>query len=69
MHSDIDARPLVAQISGVQVHDSCLLILLVLPSSSPAHMTVTFEQKLQAWRDLVADDAPDRQAPAQGSLL
>ncbi|QOL51282.1 DNA-deoxyinosine glycosylase [Massilia litorea] len=42
---------------------------VVLPSSSPAHMALSFEQKLQIWRQLVASDAPDLPAPAQGSLL
>lgn len=37
---------------------------VVLPSSSPAHMALTFEQKLQVWRQLVAADPP-----VQGSLL
>ncbi|MFC5461104.1 DNA-deoxyinosine glycosylase [Massilia niabensis] len=41
---------------------------VVLPSSSPAHMAMTFEQKLQVWRQLV-DAGPDRPSPAQGSLL
>lgn len=27
---------------------------VILPSSSPAHMTLTFDQKLQHWRQLVA---------------
>ncbi|WP_051109866.1 DNA-deoxyinosine glycosylase [Massilia niastensis] len=40
---------------------------VVLPSSSPAHMAMSFDQKLQVWRGLVADAGPDR--PAQGSLL
>jgi hypoxanthine-DNA glycosylase len=35
---------------------------VVLPSSSPAHMAMTFEQKLAVWRQLV-DDSAD-QAPA-----
>jgi hypoxanthine-DNA glycosylase len=42
---------------------------VVLPSSSPAHMAMTFEQKLQVWRQLVAAAGPDRPAPVQGSLL
>ena len=39
---------------------------VVLPSSSPAHMAMSFEQKLAAWRQLLAQDAG---GPAQGSLL
>jgi hypoxanthine-DNA glycosylase len=42
---------------------------VVLPSSSPAHMAMTFEQKLALWRQLVAAAGPDRPAPVQGSLL
>jgi hypoxanthine-DNA glycosylase len=42
---------------------------LVLPSSSPAHMAMTFEQKLQVWRQLLADGHADPSAPIQGSLL
>ena len=41
---------------------------LVLPSSSPAHMTLSFAQKLDSWRELVADAGPAA-TPAQGSLL
>ena len=41
---------------------------VVLPSSSPAHMAMSFEQKLQVWRQLLADAGPDS-APVQGSLL
>jgi hypoxanthine-DNA glycosylase len=44
---------------------------VVLPSSSPAHMSMTFAQKLTVWRQLVgdADGARDQHAPVQGSLL
>ena len=42
---------------------------VVLPSSSPAHMALSFEQKLQVWRQLVADPGEDRASPVQGSLL
>lgn len=31
---------------------------VVLPSSSPAHMAMSFEQKLMVWRRLLEDDAP-----------
>ncbi len=31
---------------------------VVLPSSSPAHMAISFEQKLAVWRRLVERDAP-----------
>jgi len=41
---------------------------VVLPSSSPAHMTLSFEQKLAIWRQLVTDAGP-ASSPAQGSLL
>ena len=41
---------------------------VVLPSSSPAHMTLSFEQKLQVWRQLVTETGPPS-SPAQGSLL
>jgi hypoxanthine-DNA glycosylase len=42
---------------------------VVLPSSSPAHMTLSFEQKLEVWVKLIATaDAPGC-ASAQGSLL
>jgi hypoxanthine-DNA glycosylase len=42
---------------------------LVLPSSSPAHMALTFEQKLQLWRQLISDPDSHRALPAQGFLL
>jgi hypoxanthine-DNA glycosylase len=42
---------------------------VVLPSSSPAHMTLSFEQKLQVWRQLLADPGPGDALPVQGSLL
>lgn len=44
---------------------------LVLPSSSPAHMAMTFEQKLAVWRRLVQDeDEGDcSRVAAQGSLF
>jgi hypoxanthine-DNA glycosylase len=42
---------------------------VVLPSSSPAHMVMNFEQKLAVWHQLVRDDAPGHPAPVQGSLL
>lgn len=41
---------------------------VVLPSSSPAHMAMSFEQKLAVWRQLATDSGPD-QSLAQGSLL
>ncbi|MDB5749274.1 MAG: DNA-deoxyinosine glycosylase [Massilia sp.] len=45
---------------------------VVLPSSSPAHMAMTFEQKLQVWRRLAdartAPSAPPA-PPAQSSLF
>ena len=41
---------------------------VVLPSSSPAHMTLSFEQKLTVWRQLVAKGGPAA-APVQASLL
>lgn len=40
---------------------------VVLPSSSPAHMTLSFEQKLQVWRQLTDGGAPA--APAQSILF
>jgi hypoxanthine-DNA glycosylase len=42
---------------------------VVLPSSSPAHMAMTFEQKLQVWRELVVDAGAAGALPVQGSLL
>jgi hypoxanthine-DNA glycosylase len=42
---------------------------VVLPSSSPAHMALTFEQKLQLWRQLISDPDSHRALPAQGFLL
>lgn len=42
---------------------------VVLPSSSPAHMAMSFEQKLEVWRQLVMDAGPDQSVPLQGSLL
>jgi hypoxanthine-DNA glycosylase len=42
---------------------------VVLPSSSPAHMAMSFEQKLAVWRQLVSDDGAELPAQAQGSLL
>ncbi|TWI66227.1 G/U mismatch-specific uracil-DNA glycosylase [Pseudoduganella lurida] len=42
---------------------------VVLPSSSPAHMAMSFEQKLQVWRQLVEYAAFAPQPQRQGSLL
>ena len=42
---------------------------VVLPSSSPAHMAMTFEQKLQVWRQLVEEGGSMQAEPVQGSLL
>lgn len=41
---------------------------LVLPSSSPAHMAMSFEQKLTVWRGLTGSYQPDAFPPAQSSL-
>ena len=40
---------------------------VVLPSSSPAHMALTFEQKLAVWRQLVMP--PAAEASPQDSLF
>jgi len=42
---------------------------VVLPSSSPAHMAMSFEQKLEVWRQLAEEGEPARAASVQGSLL
>lgn len=42
---------------------------VVLPSSSPAHMAMRFEEKLQVWRQLVDAPSPPQALPVQGSLL
>ncbi|MEX5745142.1 DNA-deoxyinosine glycosylase [Massilia sp. X63] len=43
---------------------------VVLPSSSPAHMAMTFEQKQEVWRQLAAGPDSGRQAsPPQSSLF
>jgi len=41
---------------------------LVLPSSSPAHMAMSFDQKLDVWRQLSHNDVPDRTA-SQSTLF
>ena len=41
---------------------------VVLPSSSPAHMALTFEQKLGLWQRLVEDDDPAI-GPSQQRIL
>jgi len=41
---------------------------VVLPSSSPAHMAMSFEQKLAVWRRLVIDTA-EQPAPPQAALF
>ncbi|MEW6759482.1 MAG: DNA-deoxyinosine glycosylase [Pseudomonadota bacterium] len=41
---------------------------VVLPSSSPAHMAMSFEQKLAVWRRLADEAAPDAH-PAQPPLF
>lgn len=42
---------------------------VVLPSSSPAHMAMTFEQKLEVWRQLAAPPEQDAAVPAQSPLF
>ena len=42
---------------------------VVLPSSSPAHMTLSFDQKLDVWSQLIDEGGERRPPPAQGSLL
>ena len=42
---------------------------VVLPSSSPAHMAMTFEQKLVVWRQLIDTGAADSPVPAQAPLF
>ena len=42
---------------------------VVLPSSSPAHMAMTFEQKLQMWRRLIAQPDEDMPPPVQPALF
>lgn len=42
---------------------------VVLPSSSPAHMALTFEQKLAVWRQLIGEAAVDSAVPAQAPLF
>ena len=42
---------------------------VVLPSSSPAHMTLSFEQKLQVWRRLADGSGAAPSAPAQSILF
>ena len=42
---------------------------VVLPSSSPAHMAMTFEQKLAVWRQLIGEGAVDSAVPAQAPLF
>ena len=42
---------------------------VVLPSSSPAHMAMTFEQKLAVWRRLVDDSEVASPVPAQAPLF
>jgi len=42
---------------------------VVLPSSSPAHMAMTFEQKLAVWRQLTGGEPPERQASVQAPLF
>jgi hypoxanthine-DNA glycosylase len=42
---------------------------VVLPSSSPAHMAMTFEQKLAVWRRLLADADSTHSLPIQRGLF
>jgi hypoxanthine-DNA glycosylase len=42
---------------------------VVLPSSSPAHMAMSFEQKLAVWRRLVDDAVPATAAGTQSMLF
>lgn len=42
---------------------------VVLPSSSPAHMAITFEQKLAVWQKLIAGSTPAAPAPSQPPLF
>nr|WP_290422041.1 DNA-deoxyinosine glycosylase [Massilia sp. YIM B02769] len=42
---------------------------VVLPSSSPAHMAMTFEQKLETWRGLVEAREPATAPAPQSSLF
>ena len=42
---------------------------VVLPSSSPAHMTLSFEQKLAAWRRLIDGSEEASAPPPQSSLF
>ncbi|MCC2973239.1 DNA-deoxyinosine glycosylase [Massilia sp. IC2-476] len=42
---------------------------VVLPSSSPAHMAMSFEQKLAVWRQLSEPAPAGNSAPAQSSLF
>jgi len=42
---------------------------VVLPSSSPAHMAMTFEQKLAVWRQLAGGEPSERQASVQAPLF
>ncbi|MET0982482.1 MAG: DNA-deoxyinosine glycosylase, partial [Telluria sp.] len=42
---------------------------VVLPSSSPAHMTLSFEQKLQVWRRLADAGVTAPATPAQSALF
>lgn len=42
---------------------------VVLPSSSPAHMAMTFEQKLAVWRRLVEEEKPASSEDGQSLLF